>query len=97
MKLAEVFAALEKSPFRRRFRLRGKELEYLRHKGMNAVLEHAAPVYRAAVSCGTSTQRRQADADAPSSGIHRPTRNSNLLSRVFAEVARHPEGACAGC
>ncbi|HVF49478.1 MAG TPA: DUF4186 domain-containing protein [Pyrinomonadaceae bacterium] len=40
--LDEVFAALERSPFRRRFSLRGKELEYLRRKGLPVVLEHAA-------------------------------------------------------
>ncbi|MFN2456192.1 MAG: DUF4186 domain-containing protein [Pyrinomonadaceae bacterium] len=38
----EVFAALNESPFRRRFRLHGKELEYLRNKGLEIVLEHAA-------------------------------------------------------
>lgn len=41
-KLNEVFAALAASPFRRRFRLRGQELEYLRRKGLPAVMEHAA-------------------------------------------------------
>ena len=40
--LDEVFAALEQSSFRRRFRLRGKELAYLRHRGLPVVLEHAA-------------------------------------------------------
>jgi predicted Fe-S protein YdhL (DUF1289 family) len=40
--LKEVFDALAGSPFRRRFRLRGKELEYLRRKGLIVVMEHAA-------------------------------------------------------
>ncbi len=40
--LHEVFAALAGSSFRRGFRLRGKELEYLRNKGLPVVLEHAA-------------------------------------------------------
>ena len=40
--LDEVFAALAESPFRRRFQLRGKELQYLRDKGLPVVLEHAA-------------------------------------------------------
>ena len=40
--LNEVFAALAGSPFRRRFQLRGRELEYLRRKGLPVVMEHAA-------------------------------------------------------
>jgi hypothetical protein len=40
--LGELFARLSQSPFRSRFRLRGKELEYLRRKGLAVVLEHAA-------------------------------------------------------
>lgn len=39
--LDDVFAALARSPFRRRFRLAGKELDYLRRKGMDEVAEHA--------------------------------------------------------
>lgn len=41
-RLDEVFAALGRSAFRRRFSLRGKELEYLRRKGLPVILEHAA-------------------------------------------------------
>jgi hypothetical protein len=37
----EVFAALAGSAFRRRFRLGVKEAEYLRQKGLEAVLQHA--------------------------------------------------------
>ena len=37
----ELFAALERSAFRRRFRLREKELIYLREQGVEGVLEHA--------------------------------------------------------
>jgi len=39
--IEEVFAALGRSEFRRRFRLRGKEDAYLREKGLTTVLEHA--------------------------------------------------------
>lgn len=39
--LDEVFAALQKSAFRRGFHLQGKELAYLEQKGLPAVLEHA--------------------------------------------------------
>ncbi len=39
--LDELFAALKRSAFRSRFTLRGKELRYLREKGMAQVLAHA--------------------------------------------------------
>jgi hypothetical protein len=40
--LETLFEKLRRSPFRSRFRLRGKELEYLRRKGLSVVIEHAA-------------------------------------------------------
>jgi hypothetical protein len=40
--LDDLFARLARSDFRARFRLRGRELEYLRSKGLPEVLEHAA-------------------------------------------------------
>ena len=38
----EVLSRLRKSPFRSRFRLQEKELAYLREKGQEVVLQHAA-------------------------------------------------------
>lgn len=38
----ELFRALGRSSFRRRFRLRGRERDYLRSRGLEAVLLHAA-------------------------------------------------------
>jgi Domain of unknown function (DUF4186) len=40
--LGGLFDRLGRSEFRSRFRLRGRELEYLRRKGLEVVLEHAA-------------------------------------------------------
>ena len=37
----ELFAALAKSAFRRKFQLQGKGLEYLHNKGLATVLSHA--------------------------------------------------------
>ena len=37
----ELFAALAKSAFRRKFHLQGKDLEYLHNKGLTTVLSHA--------------------------------------------------------
>lgn len=39
--LNELFKALSKSAFRDKFRLNGKELDYLNTKGLPAVLDHA--------------------------------------------------------
>ncbi len=39
--LDELFTALAKSPFRRKFRLQGKDLAYLQDKGQALVLKHA--------------------------------------------------------
>jgi len=39
--LDELFAALSKSAFRRKFHLQGKDLVYLHNKGLPAVINHA--------------------------------------------------------
>jgi hypothetical protein len=39
--LDELFAALAKSAFRRKFHLQGKDLDYLHNKGLTTVLSHA--------------------------------------------------------
>lgn len=39
--LDELFAGLAKSKFRSQFRLNGKDLDYLRDKGLQTVLSHA--------------------------------------------------------
>lgn len=38
----EVFDRLGKSGFRSGFKLKGKELDYLRAKGLPAIMDHAA-------------------------------------------------------
>ena len=37
----ELFTALAKSAFRKKFQLQGKDLEYLHNKGLTTVLSHA--------------------------------------------------------
>jgi hypothetical protein len=39
--LDELFASFEKSAFRKKFHLHGKDLEYLHNKGLITVLSHA--------------------------------------------------------
>ena len=80
--LEEVFAELEKSDFRRRFRLRGKELAYLRVKGLGAVVEHAAAF----------VEKRLAPAEPANDGRQTPTRNHPAF------VAQHATATCCrGC
>jgi predicted Fe-S protein YdhL (DUF1289 family) len=80
--LDEVFEALEKSSFRRRFRLRGAELDYLRRKGMPAVLTHA----RAFID------ERLAPARPVNDGRQTPMRGHPVF------LAQHATGTCCrGC
>jgi hypothetical protein len=80
--LDEVFAALAKSPFRRRFHLRGKELEYLRNKGLPVVLEHAADFI----------EKRLAPALPANDGKQTPMRHHPVF------IAQHATATCCrGC
>jgi predicted Fe-S protein YdhL (DUF1289 family) len=80
--LDEVFEALEKSSFRRRFRLRGAELEYLRARGMDAVMQHAADFI----------DRRLAPAEPENDGRQTPMRGHPVF------LAQHATGTCCrGC
>jgi hypothetical protein len=78
----DVFARLAASAFRRRFRLRERELVYLRRKGMDAVLRHAHELIAA----------RLAPADPPNDGRQTPMRGHPVF------VAQHATGTCCrGC
>ena len=80
--LDELFDALAESPFRRRFRLRGKELEYLRRKGLPVVLEHAADFF----------EKRVAAASPANDGRQTPMRGHPVF------VAQHATATCCrGC
>jgi hypothetical protein len=80
--LDEIFAALAESPFRRRFRLRGKELAYLRGKGLAVVLEHAADF----------VEKRLASASPVNDGKQTPMRQHPVF------IAQHATATCCrGC
>ncbi|HWT00183.1 MAG TPA: DUF4186 domain-containing protein [Pyrinomonadaceae bacterium] len=80
--LDEVFAALGRSEFRSSFRLRGRELEYLRQKGLPVVLEHAA----------SFVEQRLAPAAPANDGRQTPTGNHPAF------VAQHATATCCrGC
>ena len=76
--LDSLFERLGRSAFRSRFRLRSKELEYLRGKGLDTVLEHA----RAFID------ERLAPADIPNDGRQTPMRNHPAF------IAQHATATC---
>lgn len=80
--LDEVFAALGRSAFRTRFRLREREAEYLRRKGMPVLMEHAAAF----------VGERLAPALPANDGKQTPMRNHPVF------VAQHATATCCrGC
>jgi hypothetical protein len=80
--LNEVFTALAGSTFRQRFHLRGKELEYLRRKGLSVVLEHAADFI----------EKRLAPASPANDGKQTPMRQHPVF------IAQHATATCCrGC
>lgn len=80
--LDDLFAALAKSAFRRGFRLQGKDLDYLRSKGLPVVLSHA----------GDFIARRLAPAVIPNDGKQTPFRGHPVF------VAQHATACCCrGC
>jgi hypothetical protein len=80
--LDEVFERLKESPFRRRFRLRRREMEYLRRKGLPQVVAHAAQFI----------DERLAPAEPPNDGKQTPFANHPAF------VAQHATATCCrGC
>lgn len=80
--LDELFAALQKSDFRRSFQLRGKDFDYLRSKGLSVVLAHAEDFIA----------RRLAPAVIPNDGKQTPFRGHPVF------VAQHATACCCrGC
>jgi hypothetical protein len=80
--LDALFQALARSTFRRRFRLRGADLAYLRSKGMDTVLRHA----------GEMIATRLAPAEPLNDGKQTPMRGHPVF------VAQHATATCCrGC
>jgi hypothetical protein len=78
----ELFAALAKSNFRRRFRLRGREAAYFQEKGLETILEHARGFLR----------NRLAPAEPANDGRQTPMKNHPAF------IAQHATGTCCrGC
>jgi len=80
--LADVFPALARSAFRRRFRLQRPELDYLRAKGLPTVLEHARDF----------VARRLSPAQPANDGQQTPYRGHPVF------IAQHATACCCrGC
>ncbi len=80
--LDDLFTALAKSAFRRRFHLQDKDLDYLRGKGMAVVLAHAEDFIA----------KRLAPATIPNDGKQTPFRGHPVF------VAQHATACCCrGC
>jgi len=76
--LDNVFARLAESPFRRSFHLRGKELQYLRDKSLDIVLQHA----------DNFIEKRLAPAFPTNDGKQTPYRNHPVF------IAQHATATC---
>ena len=87
----EVLASLQRSDFRRRQKLTGKDLVYLREKGIDNIREHTRRFVVERLA-GTPCTRRQADAVARPSDIYGTACNGHLLSRMSRKVAPGQEG-----
>ena len=74
----KILNKLKSSPFRSRFTLKGRELQYLKGKGIDKIMEHA----RAFIG------ERLAPADPPNDGKQTPTRNHPVF------IAQHATAAC---
>lgn len=80
--LDEAFAFLARSPFRRKFRLQGRELAYLQTWGLPHVMKQAEELLR----------KRVAPEVIPNDGRQTPWRNHPVF------VAQHATGTCCrGC
>lgn len=78
----ELFAALARSNFRSGFKLNGKDMAYLRQKGLSAVLDHAEDFI----------QSRLAPAVIENDGKQTPMRGHPVF------VAQHATACCCrGC
>jgi hypothetical protein len=74
----ELFAALGRSEFRRRFRLGAKEVEYLRQKGLATIREHTRDFITS----------RLANANPANDGRQTPMKNHPVF------IAQHATATC---
>ena len=78
----ELFAVLGRSKFRSKFRLNGKEAEYLRDKGLATILQHARDF----------VTKRLANAEPANDGKQTPMRGHPIFITQHATAT-----CCRGC
>ena len=78
----DIFSKLKKSKFRSKFKLKGKELEYFKSKGMEEILSHARDFINT----------RLAPADIPNDGKQTPFKNHPVFVAQDATAT-----CCRGC
>jgi hypothetical protein len=82
VELFDLFAALDKSTFRRRFRLKEQEQKYFHDKGVDVIRQHAEDIIR----------KRLAPAHPSSDGKQTPMRGHPVF------IAQHATATCCrGC
>lgn len=85
--LDKVFEKLACSPFRRRFRLRAAEREYLDSKGLDAVMLHGEKFMA----------ERLAPANPPNDGKQTPMRNHPIFVAQHGTATWGTATCCRGC
>jgi uncharacterized protein DUF4186 len=74
----KILEKLKSSPFRSRFTLKGRELQYLKEKGIDKIMEHTCAFI----------EERLAPADPLNDGRQTPMRNHPVF------IAQHATAAC---
>ena len=88
--MGELFAALGRSSFRRRFQLKQRDAAYLARRGLPQVLAHRARIHREPPGPSPAHGRRPTDADGRPSDLRCAARHRDLLPQMSGALARHP-------
>lgn len=85
--LDEIFKALSKSAFRNKFRLQGKDIIYLRSKGLPTVIVHAREFIAKRLAPAVIQNDGKKNPLPGSSCFSRTTCNSMLLPQLSGKMA----------
>lgn len=83
----DILDRLAKSKFRSRFKLRAKELEYIKDKGVDTIHSHARDFIRDRVAPAEPVNDGKQTPMRGYPGIYRSTLNRNLLPRLYRKMA----------
>lgn len=85
--IATMLERLSHSQFRAKFALTDKDRAYARTKGKATIDRHAREMLRDRIRRSRTEERRQADAMARPSGIHRSACYRHMLPRMHRKMA----------